>query len=494
MWRCRRFSSILAVVSTLSARVLVFVTSAAVLVLEILAGRLLAPYVGVTLETFTAIIGTVLAGIAAGSWLGGLAADRKEPRRLLGPLLIGGGVLAMLSPTIVAIAGPAFAGGGAVAIVLVTGLAFLLPALVLSAVSPVVVKMQLSSLDETGTVVGNLSAVGTAGALAGTFVTGFLLIATLPSRPIVLGVGLVLVGAGTWFGVKSMTSGMMAVGLIAALGSGALTGIVSGPCEIETAYSCAVVVVDPERSSGRILRLDIDRHSYVDIEDPTYLGFRYTKLMADVILTQTSGPVRALYIGGGGFSLPQWLASVRPNSTNLILELDPTLVEIAENELGLTNDEYDVVVGDARLSIQDVGGGYDVVVGDAFSGSTVPWHLTTVEFYEDVAETMSADGLYVMNLIDGQPADFAKAEVATISEVFSSVVVIAPPDYFTGPRGGNYVVVATNGILNLADIEFAISARGNDSIIVLGADLDAWVRDAVVLTDDFAPVDQLISR
>ncbi len=74
---------------------LVFFTSAAVLVLEILAGRLLAPYVGVTLETYTAIIGTVLAGIAGGTWAGGWAADRVEPRSLLGPLLVGGGVLSL---------------------------------------------------------------------------------------------------------------------------------------------------------------------------------------------------------------------------------------------------------------------------------------------------------------------------------------------------------------------------------------------------------------
>lgn len=478
----------------LSARLLVFFTSAAVLVLEILAGRLLAPYVGVTLETFTAIIGTVLAGIAAGSWLGGRAADQTEPRRLLGPLLIAGGVLAMLSPTVVAAAGPAFAGGGPVAIVAITGLAFLAPALVLSAVSPVVVKMRLSSLDETGTVVGNLSAVGTAGALAGTFITGFLLIATLPSRPIVLVVGVALVAIGTWFGAKTMQPGVMVIALIAGLSSGALTGLVPGPCEIETAYSCAVVVVDPDRPSGRILRLDIDRHSYVDVEDPTYLGFRYTQLMADVILSQTHGAVNALYIGGGGFTLPQWLTAVRPGSSNLILELDPTLIDIAESQLGLTSDEYEVLVGDARLTIGRAGDGYDIVVGDAFSGSTVPWHLTTVEFYEQVAEVMPTDGIYVMNLIDGQPADFAKAETATLAEVFSTVVVIAPSDYFDGPRGGNYLVVATNGTLDISAIEEAIESREAAAIVLQSSGLQDWVGQAAVLVDDFAPVDQLISR
>src|SRR5205085_7247272 len=71
-----------------AAPTLVFFTSAAVLVLEILAGRLVAPYVGVTLETYTGVIGTVLAGIAIGAAVGGRVADRRDPRTILGPLLI----------------------------------------------------------------------------------------------------------------------------------------------------------------------------------------------------------------------------------------------------------------------------------------------------------------------------------------------------------------------------------------------------------------------
>ena len=85
------------------ARILVFFASASVLVLEILAGRLMAPYVGVSLETFTGIIGTILAGIATGSAIGGRLADRIDPRRLLGPELLAGGALAWLSLPIVAL-------------------------------------------------------------------------------------------------------------------------------------------------------------------------------------------------------------------------------------------------------------------------------------------------------------------------------------------------------------------------------------------------------
>lgn len=480
------------------ARALVFFTSAVVLVLEILAGRLLAPYIGVTLETFTAIIGTVLAGIALGSWVGGRAADRLDPEKMLGPLLMSGGVLSMLAPTVVAVVGPSLERGGPLEIVILTGLAFFAPALVLSAVSPVVVKLQLTSLDETGTVVGRLSAVGTAGALVGTFVTGFLLIATLPSRPIVLVVGVALILVGAWFAVRarSLAPKALAIWIVLAAATGSLTVAVPGPCEIESAYVCAQILIDPARPTGRILYLDTVRHSYVDVSDPTHLGFRYAGLVADVVLSQTDGPLDALYIGGGGFSLPQWLTAVRPGSTNTVLELDPVMLEIAEQSLGLTSDEYDsVLIGDARLTVRETTPGrFSLVVGDAFSGSTVPWHLTTVEFYRDVKDRMAPDGIYVMNLIDYQPASFAKAEVATLGEVFETVIVLAPLDYVTGAGGGNYVVVGTDRALDFDAIEQSIHGRQAESIVLSSDGLQAWVGDAPILRDAFAPVDQMISR
>ena len=123
-------------------------------------------------------------------------ADRGEPRQLLGPLLIGGGALTIASPLVVTLLGPSLRGTDPLQIVLLTALAFLAPAIVLSAVSPVVVKMRLDNLANTGKVVGGLSAVGTTGALFGTFVTGFVLLASLPTRPTIVGLGAALIITG----------------------------------------------------------------------------------------------------------------------------------------------------------------------------------------------------------------------------------------------------------------------------------------------------------
>src|SRR5688572_27672119 len=132
------------------AGALVFFTSAAVLVLEILAARLLAPYVGVTLETYTGIIGTVLAAISVGTWLGGRLADRVDPRTVLGPLVVGGGALALCTVPFIRVVGSANLGTGPLAVVTLAAIGFFAPAAVLSAVSPTVVKLQLSDLAQTG--------------------------------------------------------------------------------------------------------------------------------------------------------------------------------------------------------------------------------------------------------------------------------------------------------------------------------------------------------
>ena len=171
------------------AAVLVFVASGAVLVLEIFAGRLLAPYVGVSQETFTAIIGVVLAGIAIGTWLGGWLADRRNPRLLLPVALTLGGATAIASIPIIRALGPSADGSRPAMIIVLAALAFFVPSALLSAVTPLVVKLQLRAVDHTGRVVGRLSALGTVGALVGVFGTGFILVAHFPTTPVLIGLG-----------------------------------------------------------------------------------------------------------------------------------------------------------------------------------------------------------------------------------------------------------------------------------------------------------------
>ena len=475
-----------------------FFTSGAVLVLEILAGRLLAPYVGVTLETYTAIIGTVLSGIAAGTWAGGYLADRVEPRTMLGPLLVGGGALAVATVPLARLAGDSLSGGGR-SVVGLSVVTFFTPAAVLSAVGPTVVKLQLRDLAVTGRVVGRLSALGTAGAIVGTFLAGFVLVDVAPTTTSILIVGGSLMVAGTalWVWLSTTRGRVVAtVALLVIAGTGAATRA-GDPCDAETAYHCVRVVEDDQRAGGRLLVLDTLRHSYVDLDDPTHLEFRYAKVFADVVdALAPAGRLDVVHVGGGGFTLPRYLSAVRPGSANVVLEIDPGLVEVAQQRLGLEiGPGLEVRTGDARLSIGSLPrGGYDVVLGDAFGGLAVPWHLTTAEFAAAVRATLRPGGVYVLNIIDHPPMRFARAEVATLAQVFEHVAVVAPPAIVEGELGGNVVLVAGDGPLDVDRMIARIAARqGQEQVLADGAAM-SFAAGASVLTDDHAPVDQWLAR
>jgi hypothetical protein len=472
----------------------VFGASGAVLVLEILGVRLLAPYVGLTLETYTTIIGVVLAGIALGAAVGGRAADELEPRRMLALLLIAGGLLALATVPLVRLLGEAFEGAGQGSALAISLFALLPPATVLSAVTPVVVKLQLGDLAASGTVVGRLSAWATAGALAGTFCTGFVLVPLLPVRATVIGLGglLVLGGIAVAVAFRAFPNGALAAAAGGAVLIGTGAAATGSRCTTESVYYCAQVSADPSRPSGRVLMLDDLRHSYVDLDDPRHLEFAYTRWIGDALDTMRppAEPVEALFVGGGGFTLPRYLAATRPGSRSRVLEVDPQLVDLVREQLGLrTSRDLTVRTGDARVTLRDEpDGSADVVVGDAFGGRTIPWHLATAEFVADVRRVLRPDGLYVINVIDGGELELLRAEAATLLGAFADVRLVAIPATAGAPGGGNLVLIASERPLPAAVAPASRGARTYDR-----AALERVVAGAERLTDDDAPADQLIS-
>jgi MFS family permease len=468
------------------AAALVFVASGAVLVLEILGIRLLAPYVGLTLETTTAIIGTVLAGIAAGAALGGRAADRFDPRRLLALLLTGGGALAIATVPMARGLGSAFEGEGDPAAVLIALFALFPPAAVLSAVTPTVARVQLRDLATTGAVVGRLSAWATAGALLGTFATGFVLVPLLATDVAVLVVGAVLLVLGTAVAVRGGGPRGLVVALVAgSVAVGAASVAAGSPCDAETTYHCANVVTDPGRASGRMLVLEELRHSYVDLADPRHLEFDYVRWIGDAIDAVPAGPLEAVFLGGGGFTLPRYLSATRPGSRSRVLEVDGDLVDLARARLGLrTGPALRVRVGDARVTLRDEPeGSADVVVGDAFGGRSIPWHLATTEFARDIRRVLRPGGLYALNVIDHGPLSLLRAEAATLLEVFDDVRLVTHPE-----PGGNFVFLASPVPLAGDVSSTARGARTLDRPAV-----EELAGDAAPLRDEDAPADQLLT-
>lgn len=464
------------------------------LILEILALRLLAPYVGVTLQTSTTVIGVVLAGIATGAALGGRFADFVDARALLAWALIVGGLLAMLTVPLVRLLGRAFEGGGDLAALPIALFAFFPPAAVLSVVTPATAKLQLSSLASTGSVVGRLSAWATAGALVGTFGAGFLLVPLLPTPEAVLAVGAALVVAGTAAAARHRQLGRRArlVVPILVVMTVAAARALGQPCDSESIYFCARVLVDHHRPSGRLLVLDDLTHSYVDLDDPRYLGLAYSRWMAPVLdhLPAAGDRFRAVFIGAGGLTLPRYLLAGRPDAVAHVLEVDKKLIDLDRTRLGF-HDRPGIKVrtGDARVTLRDErSGSADLVVGDAFGGRAVPWHLTTEEFLTDVRRVLRPGGVYAMNLIDFRPLALVRAEAATLQSVFDDVALVARADGSREPRGGNVVLLASDRRLPRTLLP------AQKGVVVLGRGrVRAFAGDSDPLTDDHAPADQLLT-
>src|SRR5579864_4708872 len=281
-----------------TAYFVVFVASCCSLILELVAGRILAPFIGVSLYTWTSIIGVVLAGISLGNYLGGRIADRWPDRRTLGVLLIAGGLASLAILPLINIAtsiptgellDPSSRLGGVLPldraallilrIVVITLLIFFPPSLILGMVSPVVIKLTLRDLAHSGGLVGKVYALSTLGSIVGTFATGFVLVQLLGTRMIVLGVGIVLLLMAAVFGdllrirrgVAPLAAAVLLVGVLVparnvkaydcadlkcverATQDGWDQATQSG-CLHETAYYCIRVADDPAVSDHQTVK------------------------------------------------------------------------------------------------------------------------------------------------------------------------------------------------------------------------------------------------
>jgi len=445
-----------------------------------------------------------LGAIAYGAWTGGFLADRIDPRRLLPPAFALAAVATGLTLPLVRWAGEALRGAGTGGILVLAALAVFVPAVLLSAVAPIVVKLQLADVNHTGRVVGALSSIGTLGGITATLVTGFVLVAALRTSAILLSLAAALaVAAGLlWYHLRDSNSWsrpkVAGVAALAVLGTG-LTTTAPTPCDVETAYHCARIEADPNRPGGRLLILNSGRHSYVDLEDPRHLEFAYTQWLGSIVDRLGSSPaepIRVLHLGGGGFTLPRYVSATRPGSTNRVLELDGGLVALDQERLGVTpGPDLSIAVGDGRILLtREPTSSYDLLIGDAFGHLAVPWHLTTREFVLDVRRVLRPGGVYALNVIDYPPTGLIRAEVATIMDVFEHVVLVAPEAALAGRTGANFLVVASSQPLDAETIRTAVAAVPRPASLLDGASLNQFVGDAQVLTDDYAPVDQLLQR
>jgi spermidine synthase len=486
---------------------LAFLASAAVLTLELLSLRLVAPYVGLTIQANSAVIGMALGGIAAGAWLGGQLADARDPRRLLGPLFLVAGALTVVMLPLVRLLGESIGSSNPAVVLLMAMVAVFFPSAALSAVPPLVVKQMLADLRVTGSTVGLVSAAGTIGGLVATFATGFLLVTFFPVRGLVLTIAVILLLVGVVLTVRSRgprsgrRSVVTPVLIVVALAIGGLSLAGTPRCDVETAYHCARLVDSSPPAGALTLHLDTLSHSFVDPADPTDLRFAYIRAMAAVTgaVAPPGAPITALHIGGGGATMPRYLAATRPGTDSTVLEVDRGVVNLDKKRLGLrTDDHLEVRVIDGRVGLHETPTDVeDLVIGDAFGGVSVPWHLTTKETAQDVQRVLKPNGVYAVNVIDYPPNAFAHAEFATLASTFAHVGVMSAPTSLDNRSGGNFVLVASDAPLPVDAIRAGLRNHPQGWQLLTGDGAVAWANGngkPLVLTDDYAPVDQILTQ
>jgi spermidine synthase len=206
-------------------------------------------------------------------------------------------------------------------------------------------------------------------------------------------------------------------------------------------------------------------------------------------------PLQAYHLGAGALTLPRYLERVRPGTSSLVSEIDPGVIRIDTMQLGLrVGDGIEVRIEDGRLGLGRLPeSSRNLIIGDAFGGISVPWHLTTYEAVAEVERVLAEDGTYAVNMIDRGPLAFARAEVKTLTEVFGHVALAADQDTLSRTGGGNLVAIASDTPIDTAAIAGQLAERGTDWGVISGPELASWVADAEVLTDDYAPVDQLLT-
>ena len=246
--------------------------------------------------------------------------------------------------------------------------------------------------------------------------------------------------------------------------------------------------------------LNSARHSYVDLDDSRHLEFAVRQV--DRRLRRHAGARPGSRCGrctsaAAASPCPATSTSTRPGSFNRVLELDGELVELDRARLGVTPGPLlEIEVGDARTAVaRQPTGDFDLVIGDAFGHLVVPWHLTTREFVADIRRALRPGGSYALNVIDYPPPQLRPGgDRHHPGRLRRRRRWSRRPGPWPAISGANFVILASDAPLPLADLRERMAALPSPTSVLSGAELDAFVGDARVLIDDFAPVDQLLTH
>jgi spermidine synthase len=257
------------------------------------------------------------------------------------------------------------------------------------------------------------------------------------------------------------------------------------------------VQADREVRGAFLVRTGSTQQSWVDPDDPLRLEFEYVQriaeaLRATVLRRAPDVRLRVVHLGGGGMTVPRWVAAVRPGTAQIVCEPDADLLAEVRRKLPLDRRSgIKVRTTDGRAGLAAMPGGYaDALIVDAFDGLHVPGSLATAECFADAARVLRADGVLIMNLADQAPFGWARSCLAGVAASFPRLLVTAETAVWKGRRYGNLVALGARVPLPLPELEAAARHALFGYRASSGPGLRRWLGSAEPFTDA-APRDSL---
>ena len=504
----------------------VFISSACIMILELVGGRLIARNLGSSLYTWTSIIGVVLLGISIGNYCGGRIADRFGTRKTLA-MLFGissvACVLTVASNNLVSTLAWLGDVGWPARVFTHICLVFLFPSILMGTISPIVAKRALQQGLATGRTIGDLYAWAAIGSIAGTFVTGFYLIAKFGTVATVWGVGIVLlvmsilywhrfwwvyVWAAIFIG--SIIAGRFQFKWVESVGTMLfLNQQVDSSILYETESQYSYISVKKLSSSPDIRRFSLNNDmasNRINLDDTRDMPDPYMGIYAAITSRESQGreSLSVLVLGGGGYVYPRYVEDVWPGSRIDVVEIDPEVTEAAMQSLGLSREtSINIITMDGRNYVTDLleresagedVGRYDFVYGDTFNDFAVPYQMVTKEFNDKIASVLTDNGMYMLNVIDMYDSGkFLGALVNTMGKTFPTLYVVSQSGRHD--KYNSFVIIAGKQDFSLEGFRQDERVKRFRLEIFDASQMEGLVAKSghIVLTDDYAPVENLLA-
>ena len=172
------------------------------------------------------------------------------------------------------------------------------------------------------------------------------------------------------------------------------------------------------------------------------------------------------------------------------VEIDEKITELSREYFSLPED-VKVTTYDGRAFLQAVDTTYDVIMVDAYQDITIPFQMSSVEFFTMVKDHLKDGGVMVvnMNMHGNKEGDINQYLADTIANVFDNVYTVdvagSTNRELFASQHSDMIEVLSDHVENLSD-------AGLQNMMQRVADnSSAYVTGDYLMTDDKAPVELL---